>query len=137
MPRLTAHERARTKRIVARDSRFMRIVGAHRYVFEQIGVWTTGRIRRHGVERKIGAVLDVAVKPPRPLVVARFPLINYDKEERSFPPYKVRVFRLTVNLKELMILVDLTRGRVVSIEAGEGSVVIPPPNTPRTPPTGD
>jgi hypothetical protein len=46
--RLTAHERAQTRRIVARDLQLRHIIGGHDYAVKTIGLWEKRALRHNG-----------------------------------------------------------------------------------------
>jgi hypothetical protein len=124
---LTQRQRDQTQRIIARDRRFKRIVGADRYRFTR--AIPLGAQDNRGPQPRevfIGTRSEVVLNEPRRLVVATWPLVEFprDAEEAKEPTYKVMTAQLTVRgLRSLVVLVDLKRRTVAGMSVLEADEV--------------
>jgi hypothetical protein len=124
---LTQRQRGQTKRIIARDRRFRRIVGANRYdINRAIPLGAQDNRGRQPREVFIGTRSEVTLSEPRPLVITTWPLMEFprDSEEAKEPTYKVLFGRLTVRgLRSLVVFVDLKRLTVAGMSVLEADDV--------------
>jgi hypothetical protein len=127
VPTLTASEEHRALEILAADRPGSQLLGQTPFEVYRLGPWTTEE------ERKIGASIILRFDRPITMPMGPWPSIIYDASEKTFPPYERRSVNFkAVDVRYLMIRVDLTRGVVVTIDAGPGSRVTPGPNYPMT-----
>ena len=116
---LTQRQRDQTKRIIARDRRFRRIVGTDSYRLTR--AIPLGAQDNRGAQPRevfIGTRSEVNLSDPRPLVVTTWPLMEFPREaeEAQEPTYKVMTARLTVRgLRSLVVFVDLKRRTVAGM----------------------
>ena len=123
VPTLTDQEKALAKQIALADPRVQQLVAGKNYCIAQrwgdaavdtkIGVWHTS-----GDLTKIGAGLFIWFDQPCTLDYD-WPVIDYDEGKYAFPYYGESTKRYQCATKALEILVDLQKGRVVSIEPVE------------------
>jgi hypothetical protein len=142
LERLTQRQRDQTERIIARDRRFRRIVGAVDYhLTRAIPLGTQDNRGRQPREVLIGTRTEVFLNEPRPSVVTTWPLLEFPEnaEEAKQPTYKVMLGRLTVRgLRSLAVLVDLKRRTVAGMSPLEANEVKYPPGWPTVrAPTGE
>lgn len=120
VPTLTDQEKALAKQIALADPRVQQLVAGRNYCVAQrwgdaavdtkIGVWHTS-----GDFTKIGAGLFIWFDQPCTLDYD-WPVITYDESKYAYPYYAESTNRYQSAAKALEILVDLQKGRVVSIE---------------------
>jgi hypothetical protein len=133
LPELTSADAARASAILEADRRFRALVGDAAYTVERIGPWTTsnGPWTARKTPELLGASLIVSFASPIRIADKTIPGAIYDVTERRSPPYQEVDLRVDASsVGNLMILVDLRRGRVVHISPGLGSQVersTPPP----------
>ena len=139
---LTQRQRDQTKRIIARDRRFRRIVGANRYRFTR--AIPLGAQDNRGPQPRevfIGTRSEVILSEPRPLVIRTWRLVEFPQEpdKAKEPTYKVMSGRLTVRgLRSLVVFVDLKRLTVAGMSVLEADDVKFPSGWPTVrPPTGE
>jgi hypothetical protein len=129
IPALTAEERARALDVLSSDPMAVRLLGERRYTVARMGPWHTARTKD-----KLGAALLVVLAQPA-RVAGAWPEARYDRLERTSRPYTVAVTRYVAeNVRGLMILVDLARGKVVSILPEVDARIVPPRGFEPTPP---
>ncbi|MGH3033224.1 MAG: hypothetical protein ACRDON_01540 [Gaiellaceae bacterium] len=122
IPALTEEEQARAVSLLASDPRAARLLGGLRYEIREIGVWHTSKTKR-----TIGASLVIVLAEPT-RIEGVWPDKAYDEAERKSVPYAEKSTRFTAaNVTELMVSVDLGRGKVVSIAPGPNAIVTVPP----------
>jgi hypothetical protein len=132
---LTPRQRRQARRIVARDTRFTRIVAPHGYRHRKIVPWGV-QDERPGRRREvfIGTYSQVVLETPKPMVVASWPLVDYPRGKR--PDYRIRTLELTVRgLRSVTLHVDLKRRRLVGIAPDAADEVIYPPDYRPPPPS--
>jgi hypothetical protein len=116
---LTQRQRDQTRRIIARDRRFRRIVGAARHrLTRAIPLGAQDNRGPQPREVFIGTRSEVILGEPRPSVDTTWPLMEFpgDAEEAKEPTYKVMTARLTVRgLRSLVVFVDLKRRTVAGM----------------------
>jgi hypothetical protein len=123
VPALTDQEKALAKQIALADPRVRQLVAEKNYCVAQrwgdaavdtkIGVWHTS-----GDLAKIGAGLFIWFDQPCTLDYD-WPVINYDEGKYAYPHYVETTIRHQSVAKALEVMVDLQKGRVVSIEPVE------------------
>lgn len=133
IPTLTEEEVARAQEIFASDPRTERLLDGHPYVVEGIFPWLKSS------NEIIGAWLSVSLTTPVD-VEGEWPGMDYDETEETEPPYEEGTTRMEVRgLRRVDVLVDLQRGRMVSINPSEYTELIfleeielltPPPEYP-------
>lgn len=136
--RLTPGQRAEARRIIARDSRFSRIVGRRRYRLDRIVPWgTEDRSGTYAKEVLIGTFSEAVLDKPKPLVIADFTFLDYPDEGK--PSYQVTTGHLTVHgLRSMYVNVDLKRGEVAGIAPFKADKLEYPPDWPiRSEPSGE
>jgi hypothetical protein len=133
MPTLSDGQQRAASELIARDSALRAILGGgNRYTMSELGPWTDEQGRLIGAAAVL--TLEQPVRGER-----AWPLIRYDRSERTSPPYRGRVEHLTVqNATEIDALVDLDSGAVVSLQpAGERVGVAPGSDVVALPSAGD
>lgn len=82
----------------------------------RVGPWTMFARPGQTSARLIGASVEVSTSTPLNGAGLLLPRARYDRTEQSSPPYRERLeLTLKTGIKELMILVDLNRNKVVDI----------------------
>jgi hypothetical protein len=118
---LTEDEEARAVSIFASDPRAARLLRGLQYEVRELGAWHTVRTKR-----TIGASLVIALAEPA-TIAGVWPEKDYDQAESTSVPYAQKSTRFTAaNVTELMVSVDLRRGKVVSIAPGPNATVTVP-----------
>jgi hypothetical protein len=121
IPVLTEEQQARAVSLLASDPRAARLLGGLQYELREIGVWHTSKTKR-----TIGASLVIVLAEPA-TIEGVWPERDYDEAERRTVPYAEKSARFTAaNVTELMVSVDLRRGKVVSIAPGPNATVTVP-----------
>jgi hypothetical protein len=107
LPTLSDQERANAASLAT--SALEGLIHSNRFAVRDVGVWHT-----HGLH-KLGAVVVITAHQAGPFR-ATWPTIDYDRSEKSSPPYKDDHVQLTVShVQEWLILVDLKRQKVVQV----------------------
>jgi hypothetical protein len=125
---------ARALELMKANPGFRSAVADVQYQVTKIGPWTTsnGPFTREKKPELLGASVVVTLARPTELHDRKLPSAIYDVTEKTSPPYQEVTNRVTARgVSELMVLVDLKRGKVVSVTPGLGSTIV---NS--TPPTG-
>lgn len=131
IPTLTPGERSTAAALA--EQRARSLLGGVSFRVADVGVWHTA-----GDLTKIGAILRLELSKPQTLS-AEWPLVEQSGAALG-RPYEERSLRYTaVGVTELIALVDLNRGTVVSLDPGPGAIVPDPPANARTrwTPTGN
>jgi hypothetical protein len=111
IPTITADDRQRAQSLFVTDPRVATILGSRQWVVREIGVW-------HAGSEKLGVSMIITFPEP---ISGTFDLPDrtYSSQDRSgsgVGPYQEVSYRATVtNLQEVMVSVNLTSGRVVSV----------------------
>ena len=136
-PGLTAGDQTRARGIVDNDPSLAAALGGVGHSVVKAGPWTTSGADG-AAPRVLGAAFVIA--PERPVELRSVPLPGalYDQTEQARPPYQSVVNRVSGrNVTQLLVLVDLERGRVVNVSPGPGVQDLessPPPGFRRTVP---
>jgi len=132
IPSLSSDQQNAASALLARDPSLRGILGANRYTISELGPWTGEQGQLLGA----AAVLELE----KPLSSERaWPLIRYDHQETSTPPYRARIEHMIVrNATQVDALVDFNSGKVVSLQpGGEGVTVAPGSDVVARPSAGD
>jgi hypothetical protein len=133
-------QEARAVELMKSDPGFRGAVSGVQYQVTKIGPWTTSNspFTKKKQPELLGASVQVSLLRPTALHDRKLPSAIYDVTERTSPPYQEVTNRVTAReVSELMVLVDLRRGKVVSVTPGPGSTIVssaPPPGFERTVP---
>lgn len=134
---LGALQAQRAREIVADDRSLATALGGTPHSIVKSGPWTT-RGADGNPSRLLGAAFVVAPRKPIELRSTALPGALYDQSERTRTPYQRVVNEVSAkHVTQLLVLVDLERGRVVNITPGPGAqgvVSTPPPGFRRTVP---
>jgi len=121
-PTLTPQQHATVVEIAEDDPRVQDLLAGHSYAVADVDPWS-----RIHADLLLGAEITFSWTDPAS-IDSTWPGISYDYSETSNPPYAESTTAYGVsNMKSLVVLVDLTRGIVVSIEPGLESVRTQPP----------
>jgi hypothetical protein len=113
IPQLTESDTAKAKEIALADARVQELIQGKGWGFGGIGVWHSSP--ETGL-KKIGAGLEIKFEEPCQIAY-HWPLIELNEDKDSWPPYR----EITapeddvLQIKGLVIFVDLTTGKVVQI----------------------
>jgi len=132
IPSLSDDQKSQATALLAHDPGLRAILGAGRYTISDLGPWTDDQ----------GEILGAAalLRLETPLNGERaWPLIRFVHGTVTKPPYRTRVQHLIVrNATEIDALVDLTTGKVVSLQPdGDAVGVAPGPDVVPLPSAGD
>jgi hypothetical protein len=117
-PELAAADRVRARSILAADPALARALGATAHTIVQEGPWTTSGADG-SAPHLLGAAFVVAPRTPVDLKAVSLPGALYDQTEKADPPYQDVVNEVSGRqVTQLLVLVDLERGRVVNITPG-------------------
>ncbi|MEE9249383.1 MAG: hypothetical protein V3U79_11920 [Dehalococcoidia bacterium] len=123
---LTDAELARAQELFANDPRAQALFAGRPYTLKRAGPWSTSS------REKIGALMDFEFEQLF-VIDGDWPHIQYDETEASVPPYQEFTRNFAVRTDELMVLVDLVRERVVSIQPGIAAEIVRGPTSPPGP----
>jgi hypothetical protein len=131
IPDLTAGDRGAVERVVEGDAQLHKLLAGHGYRITDMGVWTTTDAE------KLGAIVQLSLAEPARLR-GNWPQMDYNDSQSASTPYTVTTLPLEAsNVQQLMVLVDLKRNDVVSIQAAPGSTVTPTGPVPKQPRQAD
>ena len=130
-PELAASQKLRADQLLGADKALATALGGTPYTIEESGPWTTSGANG-APSRVLGAAYIVTPNQPVTLRGVSLPGALYDQTEVSNPPYQPVVNTVSAtNVNQLLVLVDLTKGQVVSIVPGPDAEGVE-----STPPTG-
>ena len=122
---LTPEERQRVEEIVRQDPVMAEITGDASYTVQDFGPWYAGTVPSTGEELFVGGVATVLLSKSMQHVQRDWPFASYRQYFEAWPadvrakylPYSEGAERQVVdNLRRMDVQVDLTRGKLVSIE---------------------
>jgi hypothetical protein len=131
-------QKATALRLAQEEPRLAQLLGGG-FTLQQAGPWTTsvGPRAKAKPRRLLGVALVVHLNSPLSLTNAPMPSLLYDETEEADPPYQEYTANVTTEgTEDLIIVVDLTVQRVVSVSAlpGQAWSAPLPPDVSRTVP---
>lgn len=134
-PTLGAEREARALEVIEGDERAQRFLAGRDYELARGGPWTIDSPQGFEV---FGADLELRLAEPASYPQQDWPVVEHDAA--LDPPYRERSLPMAAdNVRQLRVLVDLRRDRVVSVEPviDENIQIKPGPGFPTNPPTGE
>lgn len=107
IPTLTDDEIPNVRQILQTDPTLTAALEGHQFTVSSIGVWHVG-------PEKLGAVAIIQFAEP-PALENDWPGVQFVEDDR--PAYSIKTYRfLAEDIEEMLVLIDLQRAEVVSIQ---------------------